>query len=135
MRAVKCTRCNAEQNIHMGQTQFECWQCKTVIPAPTPFGTAQSIAPQPPKPKPAAAKPALVKPKSAASSNPKPPPGVLAVGAAVKVIAAEDEHKGQIGTVQTFLDEADDGLDIGVIFRGDKGLYAFGRNELRVVTT
>jgi hypothetical protein len=32
MRAVKCTRCNAVQNVHQGQSQFECWQCKTVIP-------------------------------------------------------------------------------------------------------
>jgi hypothetical protein len=133
-RAVNCTRCNAVQNIHKSQTQFECWQCKTVIPALLPFASPQSTAPQPPKPKPAAAKTAPVKPKSAASSKPKPPPGVLAVGAAVKIIAAEDEHQGQIGNVQTFFDNADDGLDVGVIFNGDKDIYAFGRTELRVVT-
>jgi precorrin-3B methylase len=62
------------------------------------------------------------------------PPGVLAVGAAVKIIAADDEHMGQIGTVQTLFDDADDGLDVGVIFKGDTGIYAFGRNELRVTT-
>ncbi|MHA7663726.1 hypothetical protein [Mycolicibacterium sp. HS_4_1] len=28
---VKCTRCNAEQNILIGATSFECWQCKTPI--------------------------------------------------------------------------------------------------------
>lgn len=119
LRAVKCTRCNAVQNIHKGQTQFECWQCKTVIPALLPFTSPQSTAPQ--SPKPAAAKPAPVKPKSAASRKPKPPPGVLAVGAAVKIIAAEDEHQGQIGTVQTFLDNADDCLDGGVIFQARQG--------------
>jgi hypothetical protein len=69
---------------------------------------------------------------SVASIKPKPAPGVLAVGAMVKIIAADDEHNGQIGTVQTFFDDADDGLDVGVIFKGDTGIYAFGRNELRV---
>ena len=57
---------------------------------------------------------------------------MLAVGAAVKIIAIDDEHNGQIATVQTFFDEADDGLDDGVIFKGDTGIYAYGRNELRV---
>ena len=118
LRAVKCTRCSAVQNIHKGQTQFECWQCKTVIPAPLPFASPQSTAPQSPKPKPAAAKPAPVKPKSAASSNPKPPPGVLAVGAAVKIIAAEDEHQGQIGVVHEIADADEDGLDVLVTFKG-----------------
>lgn len=27
---VKCPRCNAEQNIAVGQPTFECWQCKYV---------------------------------------------------------------------------------------------------------
>jgi ribosomal protein S27E len=48
MRAVKCTRCNAVQNINRGQPQFECWQCKAVIPL--------AVVAQPPKPKPVAAK-------------------------------------------------------------------------------
>lgn len=30
MRAVRCARCNAVQNIPHGQTTFECWQCKLV---------------------------------------------------------------------------------------------------------
>jgi hypothetical protein len=113
MRAVKCTRCNAVQNVHTGQTQFECWQCKTVIPLLSPSGTRRGTAPQPPKPKPVAAPTPQGKPKAAAQHQPKPPPGVLAVGATVKITAAEDDHKGQIGTVQTFFDEADDGLDVG----------------------
>jgi hypothetical protein len=125
MRAVKCTRCNAVQNIHPGQAQFECWQCKTVIPLRLP-GASRAIATKAPKPKPVAANAVPVKPKSATSHKPKPPPGVLAVGATVKIIAADDDHKGQIGTVQTFFDDAGDGLDVGVIFKGDKGIYAFG---------
>jgi hypothetical protein len=65
---------------------------------------------------------------------PKPPPGVLARGAPVKVLAVGDEHEGSVGTVQTFFDDADDGLDVGVIFKGDEDIYAFARTELRVVT-
>lgn len=30
MRAVKCQRCNAVQNIAATQTTYECWQCKLV---------------------------------------------------------------------------------------------------------
>jgi hypothetical protein len=133
MRAVKCTRCNAVQNVHRDQPQFECWQCKTVISL-IPLGASQAIVPQPPNPRPAA-KTTPVKPQSAALNKPKPPPRVLAVGAAVKIIAADDEHKDQIGTVQTFFDDADDGLDVGVVFEGDTGIYAFARNELRVTTS
>jgi hypothetical protein len=134
MRAVKCTRCNAVQNVHPGQPRFECWQCNTVIPLLSPSRSPQAIAPQPPKPKPAAAKTAAVKPKSATPAVPKPPPGVLARGAPVKVLAVGDEHEGRVGTVQTFFDDADDGLDVGVIFKGDTDIYAFARTELRVVT-
>lgn len=31
MVAVKCSRCNAKQNIQPHATSFECWQCKTTI--------------------------------------------------------------------------------------------------------
>jgi hypothetical protein len=30
MRAVKCPRCNAVQNIPETQPEYECWQCKDV---------------------------------------------------------------------------------------------------------
>lgn len=30
MRAVKCPRCNAEQNVGTGHGEFECWQCNLV---------------------------------------------------------------------------------------------------------
>lgn len=97
MRAVKCPRCNAVQNIGKTQTTYECWQCKTVA-----------------KPKP-------------------PPPGVLAPGAPVKVVAAGDEHEGQVGVVQELVNEDEDGLDVCVKFNGDKEVYAFSRDELIVV--
>lgn len=32
MLAVNCVRCNARQNIPIGASKFECWQCKTTIP-------------------------------------------------------------------------------------------------------
>lgn len=32
MQAVKCPRCNAQQNIPTGAATFECWQCKYVAP-------------------------------------------------------------------------------------------------------
>lgn len=28
MRAIRCPRCNADQNIPVGATSWECWQCK-----------------------------------------------------------------------------------------------------------
>lgn len=129
MRAVKCTRCNADQNIHPGQTQFECCRCKTLIPLLL-SGAQQALVPPASQSKPAAAV-APVR-KSALQSGGPNPPCVPAVGAAVKFVAADDEHNGQIGTVQTFFDHAEDGLKIGVIFKGNTGIYAFGRNEIRV---
>lgn len=33
MRAVKCSRCNARQNVAVRDRTFECWQCKTVSEA------------------------------------------------------------------------------------------------------
>ena len=38
MRAVRCPKCNAVQNIPHGQTTFECWQCKLVSNAAGPDG-------------------------------------------------------------------------------------------------
>jgi hypothetical protein len=129
MRSVKCTRCNAVQNVHPSQTQFECWQCKTVIPLLSPSGTVP-----PPKPKGAVAKAAPVKPKSATRAVAKPAAGVLAPGAAVKVKSAGDDYDGKIGTVKHHLDDEGDGLTIGVIFKGDNDIYAFAPGELHVVT-
>lgn len=37
-------------------------------------------------------------------------------------------------TVQTFFDGADDGLDVGVILKGDEDIFALARTELRVLT-
>lgn len=34
MITVTCPRCNARQNIAMGQMNYECWQCKLIAPAP-----------------------------------------------------------------------------------------------------
>jgi ribosomal protein S27E len=130
MRSVKCTRCNAVQNVHASQTQFECWQCRTVIPLLSPAGTTQATTPPP---NPTVVKAAPVKPKSATRPVSTPAPGVMARGAAVKVLVVGDEHEGRVGTVQTFFDDADDGLDVGVIFKGDNDIFAFARTELRVV--
>jgi hypothetical protein len=33
MRAVRCSRCNARQNVDVRDRTFECWQCKTVSDA------------------------------------------------------------------------------------------------------
>jgi hypothetical protein len=65
--------------------------------------------------------------------KPKPPPRVLAPGAPVKVVAAGDEHEGQVGVVRALFNEDDDGLDVCVKFKGDNEVYAFSRDELSVV--
>lgn len=31
MKAVKCPRCNAVQNIARADTEYECWQCKLSV--------------------------------------------------------------------------------------------------------
>ena len=31
MRAIRCPRCNAEQNVPASSTTNECWQCKLVM--------------------------------------------------------------------------------------------------------
>ena len=73
------------------------------------------------------------KPPPAPAVKPKPPPGVLAPGAPVKVVAAGDEHEGQVGVVQELVNEDGDGLDVCVKFNGDTEVYAFSRDELSVV--
>jgi hypothetical protein len=45
MRAVKCPRCNAVQNVGEAQTTYECWQCKTVNTAVLPRPAASALAP------------------------------------------------------------------------------------------
>ncbi|WP_152531199.1 hypothetical protein [Mycobacterium sp. UM_CSW] len=58
MRAVKCPRCNAVQNIPATQPEYECWQCKAAnrLWEPQPVkSAARPAAPQkptvaPPKP-------------------------------------------------------------------------------------
>jgi len=45
-RSVTCTRCNAVQNVRLGESQFECWQCKTVIPLQSPSVSRQVAAAQ-----------------------------------------------------------------------------------------
>lgn len=37
MRAEKCPRCNAVQNIGTTQTTYECWQCKAAVRASSPL--------------------------------------------------------------------------------------------------
>ena len=56
------------------------------------------------------------------------------MGARVKVKADGDDYDGEIGPVQRHLDDDGHGLTIGVIFNGDKNLYAFSPGELTVVT-
>jgi uncharacterized membrane protein YeaQ/YmgE (transglycosylase-associated protein family) len=46
MSARKCPRCNAVQNVAVGQPDFECWQCHTVAPTGYP---APPPAPGPPQ--------------------------------------------------------------------------------------
>jgi phage FluMu protein Com len=38
MRALRCPRCNAVQNIPEGQPTFECWQCKQASSVTKPDG-------------------------------------------------------------------------------------------------
>jgi hypothetical protein len=71
-------------------------------------------------------------PQPAAVARPKPPPGVLAAGASVKVIAVGDDHEDQAGIVHALLDDEGDGLTVSVKFKGDREPYAFRRDELKL---
>lgn len=77
-------------------------------------------------------KKAVPAPKAAPIARPKPPPGVLAPGASVKVIAIGDDHEGQIGVVNALLDDDGDGLTVSVKFKGETEPYAFRRDELKL---
>jgi len=50
--------------------------------------------------------------KSASVMKPKPPPGVMAAGASVKVIAAGDGRESHVGIVHALLDDDGDGLTV-----------------------
>ena len=56
---------------------------------------------------------------SPAVARPEPPPGVLAAGASVKVVAG-DAHEGQVGIVYALLDDDGDGLTVSVEFKGGR---------------
>jgi hypothetical protein len=99
---------------------------KVSIAASRPAAPALSAAqrPSPSKPTPGANLPSVKQPR----------PSTLDVRARVKVTAADDDRFGQIGTVQSHLDDDGDGLTIGVVFRGDEYVYAYKPDELKVVT-
>lgn len=67
MRAVKCPRCNAVQNIPDTQPEYECWQCKAVQRL---WGTAPHNPPNPPDAAPIPPMPPLYRPPKAAPKQP-----------------------------------------------------------------
>ncbi|WP_221220623.1 hypothetical protein [Mycolicibacterium sp. BK634] len=44
MIAVQCPRCNAVQNVPMGQPQYQCWQCHTSTPTPGSYLEFDALA-------------------------------------------------------------------------------------------
>jgi hypothetical protein len=80
-----------------------------------------------------------------APRSPLPPPAVRKVqqrptigdiatrpGISVKVVAAGDDHEGQIGTMYEMSDDDDDS-QVCVKFSGDSELYAYGRDEVKTM--
>ena len=60
------------------------------------------------------------------------PTDPMAAGASVNVIAAGDDHEGQVGTVDALLRDDGDGLTVCVKFKGDRKPYLFRRDELKL---
>jgi hypothetical protein len=104
-----------------------------VTPQKAPAKPRSLSAPNP-NPKPLSSPAKKLDQPSTPSSSHKPTPGVMGVGARVKVKSAGDDYDGEIGTVHTHLDDDGDGLTIGVTFKDDEYLYAFSPTELLVVT-
>src|SRR5258705_3083264 len=60
------------------------------------------------------------------------PTDPMAAGASVQVIAAGDDHEGQVGIVDALLHDDGDGLTVCVKFKGDRKPYLFRRDELKL---
>jgi hypothetical protein len=58
------------------------------------------------------------------------PTDPMAAGDSVHVVAAGDDHEGQVGIVDALLDDDGDGLTVCVKFKGDRRPYLFRRDEL-----
>ena len=65
-------------------------------------------------------------------SPPIDPTDPMAAGASVHVIAAGDDHEGQVGIVDALLNDDGDGLTVCVKFKGDRKPYLFRRDELKL---
>jgi hypothetical protein len=129
---VRCHNCHHVQKVPVSQSSFVCAQCNRKLMR------TNARSPSAPSPKSTPATTPSINQSAQRSSPPsthKPRPNTLDVGARVKVRAGEDDYDGKVGTVQTHLDDDGDGLTIGVIFKGDKHLYAFSPGELTVVKT
>lgn len=96
--------------------------------------TTQAATAQPPTKK-VAAKPPSERGQTSSQPNLKPKMNKLMQGTWAKVVAAGDDHYGQIAKVIESCDhdDDDDDLDVIVKFRGDSDAYAFRRDELKPV--
>jgi hypothetical protein len=60
------------------------------------------------------------------------PTDPMDAGSSVHVIAAGDDHEGQVGIVDALLRDDGDGLTVCVKFKGDRKPYLFRRDELKL---
>jgi hypothetical protein len=91
MTAVRCQRCNADQNIPTGAPSAECWQCKTELAAtmPAPATSTRPITLTKDAPTLAAARHLF-------------PDGKLPCPIRVQVIKVGDPNFGKFGTVDLY---------------------------------
>lgn len=77
----------------------------------------------------------LTRPSGLASQTEPQPQPPFRPGARVRVVAATDDRRGQVGVVHAVLEDDGDGLTIAVKFKDEKEPYAYRRDELQVQTS
>lgn len=91
-QAVRCQRCNAEQNVPVGVSDPECWQCHSLIALSV---MATSTPGRPPQ---------LSDAPTLAAARDLFPNGHLPPNPRVQVIKAGDPNFGKVGTVDQYQD-------------------------------
>lgn len=102
LRAVRCPRCNAEQNVPVNAGSAECWQCHLDMPLTT--GVPQAGANGSPYAAVPVAPPSLKDAPTLAAAQQLFPEGRLPSPIRVQVIKPGDPNYGKFGTVDQYRD-------------------------------
>jgi hypothetical protein len=104
MRAVRCPRCNADQNVPVNVVSAECWQCHLDIPLTTWAPSVGAAATNSPYAAVPVAPPSLKDAPTLAAAQQLFPQGQLPALLKVEVLKAGDPNFGKFGTVDQYRD-------------------------------